>query len=251
MFSRYAHFFREARRSYTPAKEAEERSGDFPAWLLYRRVSYVVTPLFLLAGFTADAVTVLAALLGVAMVPVALWGGPQAWIAVVALNLSIHVLDCVDGTIARVTRRSSPVGGMLDGLTTLLIWALYFTTVGVLAHDPAGSWVARHGRELGLALAALLLAQREMEDTYDNAFRERVRWEPPVPAALPAFDLKSWGKIIEHLVAFGGLTVAALTRHLDFFLAVLVLYQLTVFALWLPRYAASIYRRSQETKPRD
>lgn len=249
MFARYRQLYAEVRRSYTPEKAREEAHDEFAAWLIYRPLSFAITPLFLLAGFTADAVTALGGVLAVAMLAVALWGGTHGYWGVVALGLFIQVLDCVDGNVARVTRRSSPVGGMLDGLCTPLFWALYFATVGALAHGADAGWIARHGRELGLALAALLLAQREMEDTFDNVFRERVRWEPPVPAALPRFDLKRWAKPLEQLLAFGGLAVAGGTGHLPLFLAGLALYQLAVFALWLPRFVRAVAQRSKETKP--
>lgn len=249
MPARYRQMLAEVRRSYTPEKAADEARNEFLAFILYRPLSFLVTPLFLRLGFTADAVTVAGGLATVAMLPVAFLGGPHAFWVVIALGLAVQVLDCVDGNVARVTGRRSPVGGMLDGMGTQLFWTAYFASVGALAEATATGWIATHGREIGLALAALMFAQRSWENTFEENSRQRVRWEPPVPAAGPRFDLKRWAKVVEQVVAFGGLTAAGLTARIDWFLALLAGYQLTVLALWLPRFAAAVHRRSQERLP--
>lgn len=241
MFVRYRKLFAEVRTSYSPEKAAEERRGEFAAYVAYRPLSFFVTPALMVAGFSADGVTALMFLLSAALPVVAAWGGAHAYVWVVAIALALQVLDCVDGNIARVTRRFTAVGGMLDGLCTLVFWALYFFTVGILAQDDAGSWVARHGREIGLGLAVLLLAQREGEDTFDNVFGERVRTEPLAPRA--GFDLGQWAKTLEQVLAFGGLALAGAQGWLAVFLAGLAVYQMTVFLLWLPRFVRAVLRR--------
>lgn len=242
MVARYRTLLAAVRASYSAEKAADEKRGEFLAYVLYRPLSFFVTPLFMLAGFSADGVTLLMFIAAAALPAVAAWGGTHAWLWVVAIALGIQVLDCVDGNIARVTRQFSRVGGMLDGLCTLLFWALYFVTVGILAHGMEGSWVARHGREIGLGLAALFLAQREMEDTFDHAFDERVRTEPAVPGA-PRLALGQVAKPLEQIAAFGGLGVAGALGGLPCFLGGLAVYQTVVFALWLPRFVRAVARR--------
>lgn len=284
MLARYRKSLGEVRASYTPEKAAEERRSELLAHWVHRPLSFLVTPFFLLSGFSADGVTAFMFVVAAAM-PVAAWAaGPWGFATVAALVLAFQVLDCVDGNVARVTRRGTPVGAMLDGLCSLVFWALYFVTIGVLAQGE-GSWVARHGREIGLALAALLLAQRECEDTFDDRFGERVRTEPSfgngrtstppeagtnpgergddVPgtmalkgngAGVPAteirrsdagnrFDLRQAAKFAEQSLCVLGPLVAGAFDAMPVFLAGLAFYQISVFALWLPRYVGAIARR--------
>ena len=242
MFARYRSLLAEVRASYTPEKAAEEKRSEYLAYTVYRPLSFFLTPLCLLAGFSADGVT-LAMFAGAAAMPmVAWWGGAHAYLGVVAIALFLQVLDCVDGNIARVTKCFSPVGGMLDGLCTMLFWALFFFTGGILAQKDGTGWMARHGREIGLGLAALLLAQREMEDTFDNCFGERVRTEPTLPAAV-GFDLRQVAKLAEQVLAFGGLALAGALGWTTYFLGGLAVYQVSVFALWLPRFGRAVWRR--------
>ena len=245
MFDRYLETLAAVRRSYTPEKAQEEARTEIAAFFLYRPLSFVITPFFLWFGFSADAVTVLGGLLACGMLVSAFIAGPHAFGVVLALGILIQVLDCVDGNVSRVNGRSSPVGGMLDGLCTLLFWTLYFCAVGVLARADGGNWVGRHGREIGLVLAALMFAQREMEDAFERCGQRRVQWEPPVTAVMSGFNLKRWGKLLEQAIAFGGLFAAGTLHLVPHFLAVVAAYQLTVLALWFPRYAWAVGQRSR------
>lgn len=245
MFNRYRQLLAATRSSYSAEKAAEERRNEIAAALVYRPVSFWITPLFLALGWTADAVSVLQLGFAVAMIGVACLGGLAGALAVVGLALAIQVLDCVDGNVARVSRHTTPVGTMIDGLCTLLFWALYFVAVGVLAHGP-GNWVAGHGREIGLALAALMLAQREAEDTFAGCFDERVRWTPPV---ADRSRFRWLPKLAEQVLAFGGLAAAAALGRLDWFLGGLAVYQVTLLAVWLPRFSRAVYRRARPTPP--
>lgn len=240
MISDYRRRYAEIRRSYTPEKAADERRNELLAHLFYRPVSFGVTPLFLAAGFSADGITVLA-FAGAALLPVLALGlGAAAWPWVVAIAIGIQVLDCVDGNIARATGRSSAVGGLLDSLTTVFFWSFYFCAVGFLAYGEGAGWIGRHGRELGLALAALFLGQRQMEDTHASYLAERVRFAPPAPPGVPAFDVGQVAKVLEHVAAFGGLAVAGALGWIGPFFAVIALYQSGATALWLVRFARKL-----------
>ena len=230
------------RASYTSEKAADERRSEIIAHCVYRPLSFYVTPLFLRAGIPADGVTLGMFVFAAAMPALAAWGPAPAWVWVVAIGMTLQVLDCVDGNIARVSQRFSKVGGMLDGLCTLLFWALFFFSAGILAQRAGGAWVAQHGREIGLGLAVLLLGQREMEDTFDHVLGERVRTEPTLPASV-GFDLRQQAKAAEQLLAFGGLAITGMLGRLDWFLGGLAVYQVTVFTLWLPRFVRAVWRR--------
>lgn len=246
VLTRYRRLLAEVRQSYTPEKRAEEKRSDFLAFLFYRPLSFFVTPFFLMLGISADAATAVGFGIAVAM-PVAAWclgSDASCWVAL--LGFSMMVLDCIDGNIARASGRSSPVGGMLDGCCTLLFWAGYFIAVGALAYQPNGGWISRHGREIGLILAVLMLAQRELEDSFDACVQERVRWEPPLPGPVAgAVNLACIGRPVEQLVAFGGLAVAGLLGALPWFAGGLAAYQIGLFALWLPRYVRAVSARSR------
>jgi len=248
MFDRYRQLLAQVRASYSPEKARDESHSEFLAHVAYRPLSFWITPFFMMAGFTADAVTALGFVVALAMPVAALGLGSDGFWTVAGLGLLMQVLDCVDGNIARTTRRFSPVGPMLDGLCTLLFWALYFIAVGALAAAMPVGWIGPHGREIGLGLAVLQLAQRQMEDTFTDRFDERVRWEPPLPAAFPRWDLKRIGKPLEHVVAFGGLCVAGAFGAMHVFLGVLAVYQFGLFALWLPRYVFAVRARSRQAR---
>lgn len=232
MKSGYRELLRAVRASYTPEKAEDERRSELLAALVYRPLSFYLTPLFLRLGWSADGVSALQFPLALAMPAAAFAGG---WIgagAVVALALLVQVLDCVDGNIARHTRRSSPIGPVLEGLATLIFWSMYFIAIGRLGAS-ADSFAGRIAPEVGLGLAVLLLAQRNVEDSFAHRFEERVRWTPP---AADASRFCWVPKIVEQGFAFGGLLAATALGRTDWFVMLVALYQGTVFALWLPRF---------------
>lgn len=242
MIAAYRRLLARVRACHPPEKAAEERRREFLAHVLYRPLSFPVTPLFLAAGFSADGVTVLGLLAALAMPLLALGGGTGAWPVIVAIAVGIQVLDCVDGNIARTTGRSSAVGGMLDSLATLFFWASFFCAAGFLASAEGTGWIGRHGRELGLALALLFVLQREVEDTHAQYLADRVRFSPPAPAgAPPDFDPGSVAKIAEHLAAFGGLAAAGATGRLGLFFAAITLYQVAATVWWSARFVRRVY----------
>jgi hypothetical protein len=59
MIQRYLRTLDAVRRSYPEAKRLEEAGSDLPAALLYRPLSNWLAPLFLMAGWPADAVSAL------------------------------------------------------------------------------------------------------------------------------------------------------------------------------------------------
>jgi len=247
MLRAYRKSYADALASYDADKRRSERSSDLPSYLLYRPLSFVVTPLFALCGFSANGATLSGLLVALLMPLAAAYGGPRAGAMVALLALVFQVLDCVDGNLARMQGSSSRVGEMLDSLTSLFFWALYFVAVGVATERSGPSFVAQHGLELGLALALMLLAQREAEDTFESYCGERVRWSPPSPAGPPRLDLSRFGRVIEQVLAFLGLALFAEWRALDLFMSGVLLWQSSLLALWLVRFAARVRERMGPT----
>ena len=104
------------------------------AWLLVR----------LWPGLTPNAVTGLSLLVAVAAACL-FWTGAYLW-AALAYQL-YYVLDNLDGILARLTDRTSTLGGRLDGLTNILAYGL----------NVAGLFLGMAGNAAAAQVGALLL----------------------------------------------------------------------------------------------
>jgi len=93
-------------------------------------------------GLSPTQVTYLALLLALTMPLQALFLPLGLASVCVALSgIVFQILDCVDGTLARITRRSSRRGADLDFLTDMAQWALLYLAIGLLADRTlGGSW---------------------------------------------------------------------------------------------------------------
>jgi phosphatidylglycerophosphate synthase len=230
----------DVRRSYTPEKRWSELEGDLPSFLLYRPVSFLVTPAALNLGLTPAAVST-AGLVVALLLPLGAWLGESAgyvWVAVLALVN--HVLDCVDGNIARTSGRSTRVGALYDGFCDLTFWVLYFLAIGVLVRGSGSGLLAEHAVALALGLAALVLLQRELRDSYALEFGSRAEWSAAPPPRLSQLD---WARIavigLERIYAFG-LLVGGWLGRLDAVLLGIGAYVVLMFvgAVWLTFSAA-------------
>jgi len=132
-------------------------------------------------GWTPNVVTFVSLLLGLAACGLAAVDERWAWAAAAVLLQASLVVDCVDGEIARFTRRYSSFGGWLDAVSDRV---KEFTLVAAVA------WVAaRRGEDLWwLAIVVLtLLAVRHAED-FAYAMRRRallLRPFTPLPLDVP------------------------------------------------------------------
>ncbi len=118
--------------SYRP-KMAEELRGEWACALLYRPPSILLTPLFAACGFSPNAVTLLGLVCAAFLPWCAVYGGGDAVLLVGALGIAFCVLDCVDGNLARVSGRFSPLGAKLDGAADILYRILLYASLGLLA----------------------------------------------------------------------------------------------------------------------
>ncbi|WP_020144380.1 DUF5941 domain-containing protein [Terracoccus sp. 273MFTsu3.1] len=129
-------------------------------------------------GWTPNVVTIVSLLLGLAACALAAVDTRWTWVLAAVLLQASLVVDCVDGELARFTRRYSPLGGWLDAVSDRI---KEFTLVAAVA------WVAaRRGDDLWwLAIVVLaLLAIRHAED-FAYATRHRaLSARPVVPRAL-------------------------------------------------------------------
>ena len=219
----------DVRASYTPEKAWSEAEGDLPSYLIYRPISIWLTPGFIASGISATGATAIGLALTLALVPAALLGGERAYLLVAGLVFCNHVVDCVDGNIARTTGRSSGAGALLDGFCDLLFWTLYFLAIGILVERAGGGWVAAHAVELALGLAALVLLHRQLRDGYALQYAERAEFAPAPPDSIGATTVARMVLIaLERLYVFGLIAAGALGA-LEGLLVAIAIYVLLIF----------------------
>ncbi|GGO18357.1 hypothetical protein GCM10010116_36990 [Microbispora rosea subsp. aerata] len=132
-------------------------------------------------------------------------------VGAVALYLSF-VFDCLDGQLARYTRRFSPLGSWLDAICDR--FKEYLVYVGLAAGyvaAPGATW-----QIWGLAVAAMLLqAIRHMVDfSYAGAVTDRAR-AADLRASAPRSMAVPWDEAPAAAAAKGTGSVLALSRRLD------------------------------------
>lgn len=165
---------RDVERSLPAVKREDELENDVGCFLIYRPVSNWVTPLFLILGCKPSMVTALSLLLAVCLPIAAARLGWWAYLVVAALALAIHVLDCVDGNIARVRGQTSAPGALFDGFTDHIFWVLYFAAIGLLVERQGTGFWAVHGLHLALALIVLIMLHRELRNAYAAVYQREV-----------------------------------------------------------------------------
>jgi len=141
----------ELRAATQPATIFERNSGEHWAGRLYmRRLSPYCTRLLLRLGLSANAVTWLMIVVGLAAAAVlALPGVVAALGAVLLIQLQL-LLDCSDGEVARWREQRSPVGVYLDRIGHWLTEAALPIALGVRADGDTYT-------TLGLVIAVLVL----------------------------------------------------------------------------------------------
>ena len=134
---------------------------------------------FLRIGVTPTQVTVAALLLALSL-PVQAWVWPLA-VAPVAVFLSsilCQVMDCADGTLARLTGRASTAGRDLDFIVDMTQWGLLYVALGLIADRMEGGgfgWTA-----LAMTAAwARLLARVVRDRLSDGGIDDETPAQPP------------------------------------------------------------------------
>jgi phosphatidylglycerophosphate synthase len=145
--------------------------GHWLSRLLFRRFSIYITWLFVKAGISANATTFLGMVL--ALAGVGLCVPHVLWLNVVGFLLLTMdaVLDCVDGEIARWTRKSSLRGFFLDLVSHLVCNALMAGIVALHLY----AWYGQ-SRYLVLAFVAYAAAQyrRGLRVIYDQIIQPQI-----------------------------------------------------------------------------
>ena len=159
-----------------------------------RKISVWLTPWLARTGVTPNQVTVLALLAGL----LAGWdfylGGAAHWLRGALWFQAAYVLDNCDGTLARMTGRSSGFGSWLDTVADLAVHMVFFLGVGaaVWRRDPQGPWLW-----LGILTAAGVFL------CYLFSVLRQVRWRgseawvhPDAPKGTEGEDLWTRARIL-------------------------------------------------------
>ncbi len=121
--------FKDITKGYT--KEKRKRSS-FWARCVSRPFSFPITYVLINMGVSADAVSFISMLVALASCVMIVLGGVCAYIGV-GLFVLWHILDCVDGNIARTKGESSYGGAFLDAVSGYIAPAFIFLAVGTNA----------------------------------------------------------------------------------------------------------------------
>jgi len=155
------------------------RGGDgFFSTYAVRPVSRRITGFGLAHGWSPNVVTMLSLGLGVLAALLVATGAWWAWVVAAVVLLVALAVDCVDGEIARFTRRFSPLGAFLDAVgDRVKEYAVLAAVASVAVREGSAAWP--------VALAAMAaVTVRHLED---YAYEARLRpWRRSRPDLLPA-----------------------------------------------------------------
>jgi hypothetical protein len=161
---------------------ATKADDGLVATFVSRPVARRLTPLALRAGLTPNAITASSLLVG--LVAAACFAVGDRWslvLGAVLLQLSL-VVDCVDGDVARYTRRFSATGAWLDASTDRLKeFACYGGLAwGAAGGDDAGPWL------LAAAMLALQTSRHTVDYTFTAVKDDRESESAVLPLEQPA-----------------------------------------------------------------
>lgn len=167
------------------------RGGDGPySTLVLRPLSRRLDSIALKINMSPNMITLISLLIGVGTAALIWTGWPAAWIvAAVTLQLALLV-DCMDGEIARFTRRFSGLGAWLDGIGDRVKEYAVFAALGAVA--------VRDGQHSGWLLALIAMVVVTARHLEDYAYADRTAKarsaRPEIglltdPGAAPEIDL--------------------------------------------------------------
>jgi phosphatidylglycerophosphate synthase len=176
-------------------EKMQRASDSFLTSIFARSISIRLTPLVAKTSITPMQVTLLGLFIGL----IAAWQASKAgWsnhlTAALLLELS-HVLDCIDGELARLTGRGNPFAAALDPITDRIkdIFVIYAASVQSMNHAIFG-W--SDSMLFGLAYLAIgfWLLYMYIVDAYLNPARKK-RPEAGKKLYIGLYDLFVYGAI--------------------------------------------------------
>jgi len=129
-----------------------------------RRLSRLGTRLALRPRVTPNQITAISLAVGLLSGLLIFTGRPAAWIAAAVLLQVSLIIDCMDGEVARFTRRYSDFGGWLDGIGDRVKEYLAFAAVAAVAVRDHHHNAHYHNGWLLAAIAMVVVTARHSED---------------------------------------------------------------------------------------
>lgn len=215
--------------------------GEFEGFVdrfFNRKISRWFTRIFLTVGLSPNAITVLAALVGLVSAVGFGIGTYSAGIAAALLFQLAAIIDCCDGEVARLTFTESPFGAWLDIAMDNVVHMAIFVGIAVGSYlrvaGSDGAWVP-------LALGAAAVVGNGLSFllvTRAQKIKVASRWKTPVQAAWSDFMLKNVASRDFSVIVL----LFAVLDKLDWFLWMAAIGS-TVFSLlmlWVIRPSATI-----------
>jgi 1L-myo-inositol 1-phosphate cytidylyltransferase / CDP-L-myo-inositol myo-inositolphosphotransferase len=193
-----SHWYQEVRDA-ADVQAAEKKlfnslKGEFEGFVdryFNRKVSRWFTHIFLAAGLSPNAITILATLVGLVAAAGFGIGTYGAGIIAALLFQLAAIIDCCDGEVARLTFTESPFGAWLDIAMDNLVHMAIFAGIAVGSYlNMAGSDGAWAPLALGLA-AILGNGLSFWLVTRAQKIKSASGWKTPVQAAWSEFLLKN------------------------------------------------------------
>jgi len=147
----------------------------------FRRLGYLVAHAARIIRLTPNAVSIAAALIGVAGGIVLYW--PELGLVGFALLIAHGVVDSADGQLARLTNTTSDLGRILDGVSGYVTHVAIFAAIALSTIAAGRSWWM-----LGLAVVAGASAaiQAQMYDYHRDSYsRCAIKGRIPATSATP------------------------------------------------------------------
>jgi phosphatidylglycerophosphate synthase len=111
----------------------------------------------------------------------------RAYLPIALLTLLFHVLDCVDGNLARTRGTVSARGALLDALVDQAFWCCLFLALGLIV-ERGDHPFAPHALPLALGCAVMVLGGRRIRDEAQQLSGRRVESYAQRPARLSLWD---------------------------------------------------------------
>lgn len=166
--------------------------------------SFVTAPLAILANWvvvdlawlTPNRITLASFVVAVVAALCIVLGGTGNFIAAALLIHASHILDCMDGQMARYRKVSSPMGSYFDRVTDQIQVTLWFGAAGYAAHAQTASPVSLYLAFVGVAFYGLRgyvkYVAIEVETALDPTYPARMAAAQKVPiTAGPGYGLRA------------------------------------------------------------
>ena len=149
------------KNSYDKKKLIKEKKNDFFMYLIYRPISFYFTPPFLKLKISANIVSLMNLFICLLLPASAFINSSLSFVYIAILTFFYFILDCVDGNIARITQKSTPLGQYLDSFAGKLFWISLYSSIGLLTTFQEKNLFGKWGVVVGLLAGIFYIFGRE------------------------------------------------------------------------------------------